>query len=126
MQKIQRQREVSLTIMISIIVLVFVVCNSFESLLFILQSQKLLSGNLVQDFLRPMADFLMVFNSGVNVIIYCAFNPGFREKFFEVYFNCCKKMKSDVSSTMISITQKPRKTTQQTNISEQMLQETSL
>ena len=56
----------------------------------------------------------------------CAFNTGLREKFVEVYFNCCKKMKSDVSSTMISMTQKPRKTTQQTSISQQVQQETSL
>ena len=112
--------------MISIIVLVFVVCNSFESLLFILQSQNLLPANLVQDFLRPMADFLMVFNSGVNVIIYCAFNPVFRERFVEVYFNCCRKMKSDASGTMISMTHKPRKTTQQTSISQQVQQGTSL
>ena len=88
--------------------------------------KNLLPANLVQDFLRPMADFLMVFNSGVNVIIYCAFNPVFRERFVEVYFNCCRKMKSDASGTMISMTHKPRKTTQQTSISQQVQQETSL
>ena len=91
LQKEKKKRETRLAIMISIIVSIFVVCNSFESLLFILQSQDLLAGDIVQDYLRPLADFLMVINSGVNVIIYCTFNSMFREKFTELYFRPCQK-----------------------------------
>ena len=166
----QLEREASIAIMTTIVVVVFVVCNSFESLLFILHSQELLTGNyysepysqfcsyfinfflflvfilpakslkifqhipithkvksrlmggnvyskeyvyrffqmfqksrdcsiyqtfilgdVVQDFLRPLADLVMVFNSSVNVIIYCIFNRAFREKFIEMYFFWCKK-----------------------------------
>ena len=41
----QLEREASIAIMTTIVVVVFVVCNSFESLLFILHSQELLTGN---------------------------------------------------------------------------------
>lgn len=87
----QLEREASIAIMTTIVVVVFVVCNSFESILFILHSQELLTGDVVQDYLRPLADLVMVFNSSVNVIIYCIFNRAFREKFIEMYFFWCKK-----------------------------------
>ena len=53
--------------------------------------QTFILGDVVQDFLRPLADLVMVFNSSVNVIIYCIFNRAFREKFIEMYFFWCKK-----------------------------------
>ena len=77
--------------MISTIVMVFVACNSFESLVFILTSQKLLPLDIVQDYLRPLSDFLMVINSSVNVIIYCVFRRDFRDKFYQLYCKCKTK-----------------------------------
>ena len=86
--------ESKLAIMISSIVSVFVVCNSFESIVFILSSQEILSLNIVQDYLRPFADFLMIINSSVNVIIFCIFKKEFRNKFFQMYVQCNWKRKS--------------------------------
>ena len=71
--------------MISTVVIVFVLCNSFESIVFILSSQELISIGVVQEYLRPLADLLLVINSGINVAIYCGFNSDFREKFVQMY-----------------------------------------
>ena len=126
LQKQRKQKDIKLAIMINVIVLVFIVCNSFESLLFILQSLKLLNSEVVQDFLRPLADFLMVINSGVNVIIYCGFNPTFWGKFVTM-FCCWCQVKSEDSKTLISMTQKPNRSTQMTiSTSQQIQQETTL
>ena len=75
--------------MTSIIVAIFVVCNSFESLLFILHNQKMLRRDIIENYLRSIGDVLMVFNSSVNVIIYGLFSSQFKEKFSEMYL--CKK-----------------------------------
>ena len=83
--KRHRVVETRLTKMITVIVLVFVICNSFESLIFILSSQDLIQLDLVQAYLRPLADLLVVINSSVNVVIYCTFNLDFRNKFYEMY-----------------------------------------
>ena len=81
--------------MISVIVMIFAVCNSFESIVFILSSQEILSLDFVQEYFRPLSDLLMVINSSINVFIYCAFRKEFREKFVELYFkwNCNKTSK---------------------------------
>ena len=90
-----RETEARLTIMISVIVMIFAVCNSFESIVFILSSQEILSLDFVQKYFRPLSDLLMVINSSINVVIYCAFRKEFREKFVELYFkwNCNKTSK---------------------------------
>ena len=71
--------------MIATVVIVFVLCNSFESIVFILSSQGWISIDVVQEYLRPLADLLLVINSGINVAIYCGFNSNFREKFVQMY-----------------------------------------
>ena len=81
----KKELEARLASMISTVVIVFVLCNSFESIIFILSSQELISIGLVQEYLRPLADLLLVINSGVNVAIYCGFNSDFREKFVQMY-----------------------------------------
>ena len=77
--------ETRLTKMITVIILVFIICNSFESGIFILSSLDLIQLDLVQHYLRPLADLLMVINSSVNVVIYCSFNSEFHDKFYEMY-----------------------------------------
>ena len=83
----RKQQEIQkrLTKMITTIVLVFIICNSFESVIFILSSLNLIELDLVQNYLRPLADFLMVINSSVNVVIYCSFSSDFRNKFYNTY-----------------------------------------
>ena len=108
--------EFRITLMTTVIVVIFMVCNSFESLLFILHSQDLLYRNIVEDYLRPICDVLMIFNSSVNVIIYGTVSSQFRAAFYEM-FSCLrteqkstgsKKNSSNIipSSTLLS-----RKTT---------------
>ena len=79
--------EFRITLMTIVIVVIFVVCNSFESLLFILHSQELLYRNIVEDYLRPICDVLMVFNSSVNVLVYGTVSSQFRTAFYEM-FSC--------------------------------------
>ena len=78
--------EFRITLMTIVIVVIFVVCNSFESLLFILHSQELLYRNIVEDYLRPICDVLMVFNSSVNVFIYGTVSTQFRAAFYKMFF----------------------------------------
>ena len=81
----KKELEARLASMISTVVIVFILCNSFESIVFILSSQELISIGVVQEYLRPLADLLLVINSGINVAIYCGFNSDFREKFVQMY-----------------------------------------
>ena len=83
--KRQRMVETRLTKMITVIISVFIICNSFESGIFILSSLDLIQLDLVQHYLRPLADLLMVTNSSVNVVIYCSFSSDFRNKFYNTY-----------------------------------------
>lgn len=71
--------------MVFAIVGVFVFCNAFESIVWILASQEKISLDLIQDYLRPLGDLLMIINSSVNICIYGYFNYHFKEKFLEMY-----------------------------------------
>ena len=104
--------EFRITLMTIVIVVIFMVCNSFESLLFILHSQDLLYRNIVEDYLRPICNVLMIFNSSVNVIIYGTVSSQFRAAFYEMFSflrtekksTGRKKNSSDIipSSTLLS------------------------
>ena len=109
--------EFRITLMTIAIVVIFVVCNSFESLLFILRSQDLLYRNIVEDYLRPICDVLMIFNSSVNVIIYGTVSSQFRAAFYEM-FSCLRtekksagRRKKNSSNIIPSSTLLSRKTT---------------
>ena len=85
LQMKRQAMEFKITIMTIMIVVIFMVCNSFESLLFILHSQDLLYRNIVEDYFRPICDVLMIFNSSVNVIIYGTVSSQFRAAFYEMF-----------------------------------------
>ena len=95
----KKELEARLALMISTVVIVFILCNSFESIVFILSTQELISIGLVQEYLRPLADLLLVINSGVNVAIYCGFNSDFREKFVQMYLTRRSKRPTTGSNT---------------------------
>ena len=95
----KKELEARLASMISTVVIVFILCNSFESIVFILSSQELISIDVVQEYLRPLADLLLVVNSGVNVAIYCGFNSDFREKFVQMYLTRRSKGPTTGSNT---------------------------
>ena len=105
----QQAKEARLTTMISLIVAIFIVCNSVESLMFIFDSLGLIPRNIVEDFLRPFADFLIIVNSSMNVVIYNIFNESFRKLFCKLYLPCWS---AKVSNTMtLSESANPRKKT---------------
>lgn len=99
LQSQRQSMEARITKMSIIIVIIFVVCNSFESILFILHSQEILRRDVGQDYLRSIGDVLMVFNSSVNAIIYGAVSSKFRSTFLQIF--CCKgeENKSKISKT---------------------------
>ena len=63
----QLEREASIAIMTTIVVVVFTICNSFESLLFILHSQELLTGNYYSE---PYSQFCSYF---INFFLFLVF-----------------------------------------------------
>ena len=97
LQMKRQDMEFRITLMTTVIVVIFMVCNSFESLLFILHSQDLLYCNIVEDYLRPICDVLMIFNSSVNVIIYGTVSSQFRAAFYEM-FSCLRTEKKSTGS----------------------------
>ena len=132
--ELQKAQEARLATMISLIVAIFIICNSFESLMFIFDSIGLIPRNIVEDFLRPFADFLMIVNASVNVVIYNIFNESFRKLFCKLYLPCLSGKKSEAMT--LSESANPRKkstttiSTQQTNAtisdSKVQMQETKL
>ena len=105
----QKAKEARLTTMISLIVAIFIVCNSFESLMFIFDSLGLIPRNIVEDFLRPFADFLIIVNSSMNVVIYNIFNESFRKLFCKLYLPCLSAKESNTMT--LSESANPRKKT---------------
>ena len=103
----QKAQEARLATMISLIVAIFIVCNSFESLMFIFDSLGLIPRNIVEDFLRPFADFLMIVNSSVNFVIYNIFNESFRKLFCKLYLPCLSAKESNAMT--LSESANPRK-----------------
>ena len=78
-----------------LIVFTFILCNSFESILFMLSYLGWLKRiDIFSDYLRPTANFLMVLNCSVNSFIYGICSTSFRDKFAEMYLcHFCKKSK---------------------------------
>ena len=99
LQSQRQSMEARITKMSIIIVIIFVVCNSFESILFILHNQEILRRDVVQDYLRSIGDVLMVFNSSVNAIIYGAVSSQFRAKFLQIFCWKGEEKKRKISKT---------------------------
>ena len=92
-----QKQEARVAKMTFTIVGVFVFCNAFESIVWILASLGNLSLDVVQDYLRPLADLLMTINSSINICIYSYFNKQFKEKFWDMYLQWfCKKEEKSV------------------------------
>ena len=119
----QKAKEARLTTMISLIVAIFIVCNSFESLMFIFDSLGLIPRNIVEDFLRPFADFLIIVNSSMNVVIYNIFNESFRKLFCKLYLPCLSAKESNTMT--LSESANPRKKTAITSSTQQTIAMTS-
>ena len=86
------KKEKQMLTSVILIVAIFTVCNSFESMLFILAHQGFLSSlDIFWDYLRPTANFLMVLNSSVNALIFGICNTTFRIKFADIFLSRFKK-----------------------------------
>ena len=105
----RREIEARLATMISIIVLIFTVCNSFEAIVFVLSIQEKIFLDIVQKYLRPIADLLLVVNSSVNVIIYVAFKKDFKQKLIELFLQkkCRKSGKQKELAAPVGISMIP-------------------
>ena len=84
----REKKEKQILISVILIVATFTLCNSFESVLFILAHQGCLSSlDIFWDYLRPTANFLMVLNSSVNSLIFGICNTTFRNKFADIFLS---------------------------------------
>ena len=86
------------------IVLVFVICNSFYMIYYILRHQL---NECTDLYIHSTARIFAIINSSVNVIIYIVFNSQFRETFVSILtqFSC----KSGAEPTSRSDNQNSRK-----------------
>ena len=68
------------------LIFVFVFCNSFLQIYFILQGAKILVGkDIASIYLYPTALVLTTLNSSINVIFYSIYNPEFKTTFVRLF-----------------------------------------
>jgi hypothetical protein len=78
----KERKDIRLSIMLMVIVLVFLICNTPELVWIILMVFGQANEKVTQ-----LSNVLLVSNSAVNFIIYCIFGSRFREIFCKVF--CC-------------------------------------
>ena len=82
--KRMKQQERNLTWMGITIVIIFVICNSFYVIYYILKSTGIMS-TFDKLYLHSTARFFAIMNCSVNIIIYCYFNTKFRETLVSLF-----------------------------------------
>ena len=95
--KRMKQQERNLTWMGITIVIIFVICNSFYVIYYILKSTGIMS-TFDKLYLHSTARFFAIMNCSVNIIIYCYFNTKFRETLVSL-FRPAKLQKQNSSSS---------------------------
>ena len=71
------------------LIFVFVFCNSFLQIYFILQGAKILAGkDIASIYLYPTALVFTTLNSSINVIFYSIYNPEFKTTFICLFCPC--------------------------------------
>lgn len=107
-------KEIKLTNMLIVVVLVYVICNIFR----VINSFTTNIFNATYGELVALTDFLVSFNSAVNYLIYCAYGKSFRDSFVKIFCKCGKdhsRRRSDsilnetVVQEMSAIKSKPSK-----------------
>ena len=73
-----KAKERSLTLMSITIVSVFIICNSFYSIYYILRTPDY---NTRDEYTHSTARVFAIINSSANIVIYIVFNSKFRETF---------------------------------------------
>ena len=80
-----RNQERNLTRMGITIVIVFVICNSFYVIYYILKSIPGILSTFDKLYLHSTARFFAIMNCSVNIIIYYHFNTQFRETLVSLF-----------------------------------------
>ena len=91
--------EFKMAAMMVCTVTVFVVCNSFHTIYFIMWSQRIVKGETANTLWR-MSHNLMTFNCSVIIIIYSIFSKQFRNMFAEQF---CGKKNPDVFASNVRL-----------------------
>ena len=73
-----KAKERSLTLMSITIVSVFVICNFFSSIYYVLRTPDY---NTRDEYTHSTAKLFVTINSSANIVIYIVFNSKFRETF---------------------------------------------
>ena len=98
-----KYRERRLTIMGVILVVIFVCCNSFYMIYYIMEGLDLKDNVLLwranDMYIHSTARVFAIINSSVNVFIYGAFNKKFKDTFLSLFCNCCSIAKSNQDKT---------------------------
>ena len=97
-----QSEQKKITIMIIVVVGVFLVCNTFDCIWWILYSLKV----KLPDMFFCVSIFTKMLNSSVNVIIYASFGKKFRDSFSELF---CTRCQTQEDKTVVHI---PLKTLQ--------------
>ena len=103
-----QKRETNLATMMIVIVSVFTICNLYQGMFWILKYYDLVS-DLTILYLDSFSDFLEVFTSSTNVLIYVKFSDKFQKKFLEFFCSCLKE-RNQVPDIEMTETGKPKKT----------------
>jgi hypothetical protein len=82
--KRMKQKERNLTWMSITIVIIFVICNSFYAIYYILKSTGIMS-TFDKLYLHSTARFFAILNCSVNIIIYYYFNTQLRETLVSLF-----------------------------------------
>ena len=95
--------EKNMVIMLMVIVTVFVVCNIFSNVVWVLFYYAREATKLYIPYLWSISLLLETLNSSINVIIYATFNQKFRKTFVKLFCSCFK----NESSVQLRISKSP-------------------
>ena len=95
--KRMKQKERNLTWMSITIVIIFVICNSFYVIYYILKSTGIMS-TFDKLYLHSTARFFAIMNCSVNIVIYYYFNTQFRETLVSL-FRPAKRQNTEKQNT---------------------------
>ena len=98
-----KYQERRLTIMGVILVVIFVGCNSFYMIYYIMEGLDLKNNVLLWRandlYIHSTARVFAIINSSVNVFIYGAFNKKFKDTFLSLFCKCCSIAKGNQYKT---------------------------
>ena len=83
-----------MAIMLMVFVGVFVICNIFTNVFWVLFYHGREATKSSIPYLWSISLLLETLNSSVNVIIYATFNQKFRKMFVKIFCSCCWKVSS--------------------------------